>query len=271
MNEVANKIANRIYTLATAAVLCCVAATSAQNMITNPGFESSGSGYNLFTQSGSPAVASVTYPTTGAHGGTRYARVVVTTPSETAAENWHVHFQPPTGWTAAIGATYEFKFWAKTDSNANIHVSVQGADYTYLTGTSFGLTPDWTEYSLTYVSEAEGTNAVRFHIYVAESVNAYSFDDVSVTTVATGIRGSAPAQANALRLHQGSDHLVLTVDGNVSGSLKAEVLDLRGTSLASATGSAEGSMRLALPKESGTYFIRAQTRTHSWVRAVRVP
>jgi hypothetical protein len=262
---------NRIQKVTTALMLCGATFAMGQNLITNPGFESSGAGWTLFTQGGSEAVASVSYPTTGAHGGTRYARVLVTTPAASAAENWHVQFQPPTGWSAEVGATYEFKFWAKSDSSANIHVSVQGSDYTYITGSSFGLTTDWTEYTLTHVSEAEGTNGVRFHVYVAESVNAYDFDDFSVVGTPVGIRNDGVvAGRRALRLTQVSDRLVLSVDGSITENWKAELFDLQGVSLASAAGRTDGSLTLAHPQKAGTYVIRAGTATHSWVRKVTI-
>ena len=263
---------NRIHKITSAFMLCGAATVLGQNLITNPGFESGGTGWTLFTQGGSVAVASVTYPSTGAHGGTRYARVAVTTPAASASENWHVQFQPPTGWSAGIGTTYEFKFWAKGDSSQNIHVSVQGADYTYLTGTSFGLTTDWTEYTLTHVSEAEGTNAVRFHVYVAESKGVYSFDDFTLTgTPPAGISDGIKTKGQALRIRQESGGLVLSLGGIASENWKAELLDLRGTTVASATGRADGSLRLARPGKSGVYFVRAGTPTHSWVRKVSIP
>jgi hypothetical protein len=261
---------NRIHTVTTVLMLCCAATGMAQNLLTNPGFENSGSGWTLFTQGGSQAVASVTYPTTGARTGTRYARVLVSVPAASAGENWHVQLQPQS-WTAGIGATYEFKFWAKSDSSANIHVSVQGADYAYLTGMSFGLTSEWTEYSLTHVSEAAGTGAVRFHVYVAESVNVYSFDDFSVTALTAGVHGDGMGGRQGLRVRQESGNLVLSLDGGVSGNLRAELFDLRGTNLGSTTGKADGSLQLALPSESGTYIVRAQTPTRAWVRKVSIP
>jgi hypothetical protein len=259
-----------MFKVTTAITLCLAATALGQNLITNPGFESGGTGWTLFTQGGSPAVASVTYPTTGARTGTRYARVVVTTPAASASENWHVQFQPPSNWTAGIGATYEFKFWAKSDSAANIHVSVQGGDYTYLTGTSFGLTPEWTEYSLSHVSEAEGSAAVRFHVYVGEAVNGYNFDDFTLTALTAGVRGgSSPGQA--LRIRREAGNLVVSLGEGAAEDWKAELVDLRGITLASATGRGNGSLSLALPEKSGAYFVRASTSTRSWVRRVAVP
>ena len=263
---------NRIHKITTALMLFAAATAMGQNLISNPGFESGGTGWTLFTQSGSVAVGAVTYPTGGAHGGTRYARVEVTTPAASASENWHIQFQPPTGWEAGIGATYEFKFWAKNDSSRGIHVSVQGSDYTYLVGQSFGLSPEWTEYTLTHVSEAEGTNAVRFHVYVAESAGIYSFDDFSVTeTPPAGVRNGTVAAGQSLQVRQESGNLVLSLGAGFSEKWKAELLDLRGVSLASATVGSDGSLRLAQPAKTGTYLVRASTSTRSWVRKVLIP
>jgi hypothetical protein len=260
---------NRIHKVLTLATLCGVAAVQAQNLITNPGFESGGTGWTLWTQSGSPAVAAVTYPTGGAHGGTRYARVQVTAPAASAAENWHIQFQPPPSWEAIAGATYEMKFWAKSDSSKPIHVSVQGGDYAYLTGQSFGLTPDWTEYSISHVAAEGGTSSVRFHVYVAEAVDVYSFDDFTLLKTAdpVGVRPGASAK-EGFRVRQEAGKLVVTLDG-APETWKAELVDLRGTVLANASGRADGLLSFALPK-NGAYFVRASTATKAWVRKISV-
>jgi|GEM_PF-3152893 len=263
---------NRIHGIITSLILCCGAAAQAQNLITNPGFESGGTGWTLFTQSGSVAVASVSYPSTGAHGGTRYAQVNVTTPAASSSENWHIQFQPPTGWSASVGWTYEIKFWAKVDTAANIHVSVQGSDYTYITGTTIGLTPDWTEYSYRYVADAEGANAVRFHIYVAETKGIYSFDDFSITgTAPAGVSPGMGHSARGLQVRQESNRLVLSMGPGATGMGKAELMDLRGTRIHAVAGAANKPLNLLLPRQSGIYFVRAQTATQEWVRKVVVP
>lgn len=258
---------NGVARLLSALMLCGAVAIPAQNLITNPGFESQGSGWTLWFQSGTVAAGSVTYPDTGAHGGSRYARIDITSAAASAAENWHVQFQPQS-WTAVSGTTYEFKFWAKCDVGSNIHVSVQGADYTYLTGTSFGIGTEWAEYSLTQVADADGDGAVRFHIYLGEAVDVYSFDDVSVTAVPTAIRGGV-AQGAALNVLQGRDNLVVSLGKGMPGAWKADLLDVRGKVLASASSGAEGSARLKRPG-AGMYVVRASTPTRAWVRKVEV-
>ncbi len=259
---------NRVQGLMTAGVLCMAASALGQNLLSNPGFEDGGNGWTLFTQGGSVAVGQVTYPTSGALTGTRYARVEVTQPAESSAENWHLQLQPA-GWEAGIGATYEFKFWAKSEPDAPIHVSVQGSDWSYITGTSFGLTSEWAEYSFTHFSEAEGTAAVRFHVYVAETAGVYSFDDFSVTALTAGVRGTA-ARAQDLRVRRESGNFVVSLGTGVSGAWKAELVDLRGAVLSTATGSGEGALRLAAPREGGAYIVRVSAGTRAWVRKVSV-
>src|SRR5215217_6603232 len=86
---------NRIHKFTTAFMLGLAATAMAQtNLLSNPGFESGASGWMLWTQTASPAIGTVTYPTTGGHAGA-YARVAVTTPAASAADNWHIQFQPP--------------------------------------------------------------------------------------------------------------------------------------------------------------------------------
>lgn len=262
---------NRIKTIMTTLALGGLGTLwAAEVPLDNPGFEDGGSGWNLWTQSGSEAVGEVTYPTGGAHGGTRYARVEVTSPAASSGENWHIQFQPPSGWEASIGATYEFKFWAKSDSSLPIHVSVQGSDFTYITGQSFALSPEWTEYSITHFSDAEGVNGIRFFVYVAEAVGVYEFDDFSLFETPASLKaGAATKGRQALRVVQGADKLSLTLDG-ITENVKAELFDMRGTSLATAMGRADGSLKLAHPGKSGTYVVRASTATRAWFRTISI-
>jgi hypothetical protein len=262
---------NRFHAFTTAGLLC-TAVSFGQNLITNPGFESGGTGWTLFAQSGTVAAATVTYPNTGAHGGTRYARVAVTAAAASASENWHIQFQPPTGWSASVGTTYDLKFWAKCDSSRNIHVSVQGSDYSYISGTTYGLTPDWTEYTATYVADAEGSNAVRFHVYVAEGTGVYAFDDFTLTgTAPAGISKGLEKAGQALRIRLESGAMVVSLGKAGTDLVKAELIDLQGVTHSSAQARANGSLRLALPAQNGTYLLRVKSGNEVWVRKVAVP
>jgi hypothetical protein len=239
----------RIHGIIAALTLCGAATVMGQNLITNPGFESSGSNWTLWKDgSASAAVATVTYPTTGAHSGTRYAHIDVTAP---AVENWHIQFQTPAGWTASMGATYEMRFWAKSAASSNMHFSVQDGPangFLYRTGFDFQFTPEWAEYTFTYIS-----------------------DDFNLTATPAGIRDGANSKGKALRVKQESGRLVVSLGENVSESWKVEMFDLRGTSVASASGKADGSVVLAHPGKSGAYFVRASTPNRAWMRKILIP
>lgn len=260
---------NRIHGSIAALSLSLAAASFGQNLLWNPGFEDEGDGWTLWHQGGTVAEGTVTYPNTGAYEGTRYARIEVTTPSETSGENWHIQFQPP-AWEAQAGVEYEFKFWGKSELGSIIHVSVQGPDYTYLTGSSFSLSTEWSEHSVYHYAEEGGTGAVRFHVYVAEVADVYSFDSFSVTAQTVNVKAGAGKQAQGLRVRQEPAGFVVSLGANAPESWKAELVDLRGKTIASANGKADASLSLAHPEKSGVYFVRASAGTRSWVRKVTV-
>jgi hypothetical protein len=263
---------SRISKILTASILTLAATAMGQNLITNPGFESSGAGWTLWKDgSASEAVATVTYPTTGARSGTRYAHIEVPTPS---TENWHIQFQPPASWDAVINGTYDMTFWAKSANSSSMHFSVQDGPnngFTYRSGFDFALTPDWAEYSFSYTSDVEGTGALRFFLYVGSQVDTYGFDDFNLVAGPVSIKnGAADAGRQALRVRQGTGSLAVTLDGGLSENWKAELVNLRGVSLASAKGRADGSLTLALPKETGTYFVVAKTANRTFVHRMMV-
>ena len=260
----------RFSVILSASVLSLAAAAMGQNLLSNPGFENSGTSWTLWVSPASPgAQAAVTYPTTGARTGTRYARVAV---ASRADENWHIQFQAAANWPVVMGNTYELRFWAKSDSGSPVHVAVQDNDFTYRSGVSYTLTPgEWTEYTVEHVADREGTGAIRFHVYVGEAADVYSFDDFSVTVTATaGVRGGASAQEQGLRVSQTARNFVLSLDAAPGGNWTAQLYDLRGMRIASAAGRADGTLQMALPRDKGTYFIRANAGSKSWVRRVTV-
>lgn len=54
----------------------------------------------------------------------------------------------------------------------------------------------------------------------------------------------------------------------VTGTWKAELLDLRGTVLATAAGEAGKALILAQPRKGGLYLVRAATPTRAWTHKV---
>jgi len=257
-----------------ALMLYCAVAAQAQNLLSNPGFENANPGdyWQLWKSDTTTAAtydAVLTFPTTGAHEGTRYARVEV---KAAAPENWHIQLQLPPDWVADSGATYELKFWARSDSSTSIHVGIQdGPDnnYTYRSGQDCSLSPEWTEQTLVYASDRQGNGALRFNLYLGAHQDTYGFDSFSLEKQAVGIRKDR-AGGQAFRIGQGSGDLVLSLSlgGGASEDWKADLLDLRGMALATAAGRAGRALILAQPREPGIYVIRAATSTRSWVREV---
>jgi hypothetical protein len=259
---------NRIPTFSMALWACCAAAAQAQNLLPNPGFENATPSdyWQLWTQDSTMANNAVlSFPDSGAHEGKRYARVEV---KATTAENWHIQLQLPPDWVADSGATYELKFWARSDSSTSIHVGIQdGPDnnYTYRSGQDFSLTPEWTEQTLDYTSDRQGNGALRFNLYLGRYQDTYGFDSFSLEKQApTGIRPGAGSEA--FRVRQGAGRLFLSLGGGPAEDWKVELFDLRGKGIAAASGRAGSPLTLSQPTESGIYLIRAATPTRSWVR-----
>jgi hypothetical protein len=262
---------NRIHTIPVALLLCWTAAVQAQNLISNPGFENATPSdyWQLWkADSATTAAAVLTFPDSGAHGGNKYARVEVTSPAQ---ENWHIQLQLPPDWIADSGATYELKFWARSDSSTGFHLGIQdGPDYAYAyrSGMDFTVSPEWTEQTLIYTSDRQGSGALRFNLFLGRYKDTYGFDDFSLMKQAVGIRTGDRFGSQALQVRQGSGNLILSMGAGASEDWKAELFDLRGAGLATATGRAGTSLTLAHPGKSGTYLIRAATPTRSWVRKV---
>lgn len=261
-------------------------ALHAQNLLSNPGFENTNPNdyWQLWRNDTTIAnAAALSFPTTGAHEGNRYAKVEIKIPT---AENWHIQLQLPPDWVADSGETYELKFWAKSDSSTSVHLGIQdGPDfsYAYRSGQDFSLPTEWTEETLIYTSDRRGSGALRFNLFLGRSMDTYGFDSFSLTKQPTGFKARAGSLQQALQVRQSAGNLILSLDGNAMAAnpsadnptpgraseiWKADLLNLRGETLAAATGKAGSSLTLAQPDKNGVYFIRAATPHRAWVRKV---
>lgn len=265
---------NRAQIIPVALLLGWSASAQAQNLLSNPGFENANPGdyWQIWVMDTTTMkdYAALTFPNTGAHEGTRYAQVEVKTP---ASENWHIQLQIPPDWIADSGATYELKFWARSDSSTGIHVGIQdGPDnnYTYRSGMDFQLSPEWTEETVTYTSDRKGNGALRFNLYLGRFQDTYGFDGFSLQQQSTAIRGGTNPAGRSLRVRQGAGSLILALEGGASEAWKAELFDLRGKGVAAAAGRTGGPLILPQPRERGTYLLRASTARGSWIRKVSV-
>ena len=156
-----------------------------QNLIINGGFESAGSGWNLYITDTVAFKAAVSYPTTGAAEGTTYAHVNVTkaTGANPDSINWMVQLQFPQ-WTAVKNANYQLSFKAKSSATALKVGESRGGSYAYVNGFVFTLTTTWQTYSCMFTSDTAGAGKLLLNFYVGAAVGTYDFD--SVTLVQTG-------------------------------------------------------------------------------------
>jgi Carbohydrate binding domain. len=156
----------------------------AQNLITNGGFESGGTGWNLQLQTG--FLGTVTYPTTGAPEGTTYAHVNITQAPGTNPDsiNWMAQLQFPQ-WTAVKNAIYKLSFKAKSSATTmKVGLNRGAPSYAYVNGFAFTLTTSWQTYSCSFTDTASGNGALLLNFNVGAAVGTYDFD--SVNLVQTG-------------------------------------------------------------------------------------
>lgn len=234
VNKTEGVIMQRVHAVTFSLLLGLAISVQAQNLITNPGFEAEtpGNYWSLWKDSSAAAAnATITFPGSGVQQGNSYARVEVTVPS---TENWHIQLQIPPDWIADSGVTYDLKFWAKSDSSRSIHVGIQdGPDgqFAYRSGMDFSLTPEWTEYSLSYTSDRQGNGTVRFNLYLGLNVDTYGFDSFSLMAQAPVAIRTAKNPGRVQRFNQAASRMTFTLDGKSQVQEKAARFDLRGVRL----------------------------------------
>ena len=162
------------------------------NLLSNPGFESGKTGWNLYVNSsasdsvGTPE-ATFTASTSAARTGTRGALVEVTGRNK---NNWEIQLQPPQTWNAEKGKVYHMSFWAKALVSKQINVAAAlgpAGGYTYLDGWGFAVGPEWKQIEVFYKSPATGVDSLRLNIYTASDTGAYMFDDFVLDTVPSAL------------------------------------------------------------------------------------
>jgi endo-1,4-beta-D-glucanase Y len=173
----------------------------AQNLLSNPDFESGKTGWTLYVNTsatdtvGTPdAIWSAT--ASAARTGTKGASIEV---DGRNANNWDIQLQPPQTWIAEQGKTYHLTFWGKSDSSRTINVAASrgpAGGYAYLDGWQFGIGTSWKSYEVFYTAPATGKDSLRLNIYVGASVGKYMFDDFVLDTVPSSLPATMtqPAQ-----------------------------------------------------------------------------
>jgi hypothetical protein len=210
--------------LATAGLQLAVAQDPAVTLFQNPGFEASQNWWG-FDQSFGTATGTIAFDDPMAvHEGTKGAKIVVTAVD---GENWHIQLQCPPQFTAVLNADYQLSFWARTNSpeGKSIHVAVQdGApNYTYRSGQDFTLDTAWQKIERTWTSDVEGSEALRFNVYVGKDTGTYYFDHFSLTATAAPVGLRDPKRAGKAPLKSAVSIPVVDAAGRsvTSGGIRA--------------------------------------------------
>ncbi len=173
-----------------------VTAGHAQNLLTNPGFETGTQGWAVGVYES--ATVTLSHTTTEPNTGPGAAKVDVTA---TDGTHWHAQFiAAGTNIISVVsGKTYELRFWAKSNSardNALEVAVAQPNPYEAIGGTSsLSTTNTWTEYVHTFTPLATYGEA-RITITCGKFVETYFFDDFILREVKgdTGTVGGPNAQ-----------------------------------------------------------------------------
>ena len=186
-----------------------------QNLITNGGFESAGSGWNLYITDTVAFKAAVTYPTTGAAEGTTYAHVNVTkvTGANPDSINWMVQLQFPQ-WIATKNANYQLSFKAKSSATALKVGESRGGSYAYVNGFVFTLTATWQTYSCMFTSDTSGAGKLLLNFYVGAAVGTYDFDSVTLVQTGTTIPTNSLISNGGFELEGAGWYLYVQSDAN---------------------------------------------------------
>jgi Carbohydrate binding domain len=175
------------------------AQTEGQNLFQNPGFESDQAWWGFDFSFGTAAGTIAFDDPMAIHGGAKGAKIAVTAVD---GENWHIQLQCPPQFEAVRNAEYHLSFWGRTASadGKTIHVATQdGApDFAYRAGQDYRLDTAWQKIERVWTSDVEGSEALRFNLYLGSDTGVYYFDDFSLTAapVPTGLRN--PRRASGL-------------------------------------------------------------------------
>jgi|GEM_PF-1739991 Carbohydrate binding domain. len=234
-------------------------AVPTNSVISNGGFELLGSGWNLYVQPGVGAEATVSYPTTGAPEGSKYASVNVTMTGDAS----QVQLQLPI-FTAEKNAIYTLTYKARGAGTIEV-VSQNGSpDYTPISPSLQDVSSEWTTYSQQIINDTlAGNGALRINFWIGLSTGTYDFDSVSL--VKTGNASIRPiankaGPIKALTIRKAGAGYAVTLPGLAAfkGSFSLSVYSPAGRLIKSISGVRNGNNEILLPLKNlkGTYIIR---------------
>jgi hypothetical protein len=226
------------------------------SLISNGGFELDGAGWGLYVQTDNGAAATMTYPSTGAPEGAKYASVNITASSDAS----QVQLQLPI-FTAEANVMYVLTYKAKGAGSIKI-VSQAPPDYTEKEAFYDDLTSSWQTFKQTFTSDVAGSGALRINFWLGLSTGTYDFDSVSVVKSTTSILKNATtgSQISGNFAIRNLEHgVAMSIPGQYAkGRFTVGAYSPEGRMISSISGSRESAGEVFLPMRGsrGTYFIR---------------
>jgi hypothetical protein len=226
------------------------------SLISNGGFEIEGAGWGLYVQTPN-ATAAMTFPSTGAPEGSKYASVNVTATSDAS----QVQLQLPL-FTAEVNAVYVLTYKARGAGSIEVVSQAGPPDYTAKESSYQDISSSWTTYSQTFTSDVGGSGALRINFWLGLAPGTYDFDSVSVVKSTVSIRtpdAAAFPNAGKLTVRKMTNGMAMSVAGQLSqGRFLLGVYSPEGRMIKSVSGTRQGAGAIFVPMnmKQATYIIR---------------
>jgi hypothetical protein len=226
------------------------------SLISNGGFELDGAGWGLYVQTPN-ATAAMTFPSSGAPEGSKYASVSVTATSDAS----QVQLQLPL-FTAEVNAVYVLTYKARGAGSIEVVSQAGPPDYTAKESSYQDITSSWTTYSQTFTSDVAGSGALRINFWLGLAPGTYDFDSVFVVKSTVSIRTADAAafpNVGKLTARKLANGMAMSVAGPLSqGRFSLGVYSPEGRMIKSVSGSRQSAGAIFIPMnmKRGTYLIR---------------
>jgi len=160
--------------LACVAVAVIAAPSNALNLFVNPGFETADTSEWVLDRPDTVTRGVVTFTTDAKREGAKGLQATIT---KVDTANWGIRVYTP-AFAATTGNTYDFSFWAKSDSIRPLTIGFQPAGGGYISASpELTINTTWTQFS--YKVTAASTEPLQFTLFLGAKTNVgvYSFDD----------------------------------------------------------------------------------------------
>ncbi|MCU0417588.1 MAG: endo-1,4-beta-xylanase [Cytophagaceae bacterium] len=186
----------------------------AQNLFTNPGFESGVVEFSMWTDAAAGYQATWSATTAEKHSGNQSARINVTAVGSNANDYynsiWRVQVSRA-GFAVTEGEKLLISFWAKSDANRKFEFGItkNSPDWRDYYMESVSLSTTWTYYEMVFVAPQTTTTDIRLVLKAGTAVGNVYIDDVSITRQGNDNNWYATAEQRIQTIRKGDLEVVL--------------------------------------------------------------